>query len=120
MGYILAEALTGLGYHCAVYADASFLQILPEALGPTDLAIGISHSGETREIAVVLRRAREQGASTIALTNYPGSEVDCAAEVSLHTAVGESILGSYSCRPRIAELLVIEALLAELSKEGRE
>ncbi len=118
VGYILAESLTSLGHLSAAYTDASFLQVLPEALGPEDLIVGISHSGETREVAVVLRRARGLGAGTIALTNYEGSEVDRAAEVTLFTSVPESILGSYSCEPRIVELAVVEALLAELGTGG--
>ncbi|TDD30657.1 MurR/RpiR family transcriptional regulator, partial [Kribbella turkmenica] len=40
-------------------------------LGPGDVAVGISHSGETLEVLEPLQRAGRGGATTVAVTNYP-------------------------------------------------
>jgi DNA-binding MurR/RpiR family transcriptional regulator len=81
--------------------------------------IGISHSGETTEIALLLERAAEAGASTAAITNYEQSPVDRAARVTLFTSVSENLLGSYSCEPRIVELAIVEAIVNLLGVKKR-
>lgn len=52
------------------------------------LAIGVSQSGETSEIAASLRWARERGATTLALTNGSGSPLSRSADVSLLLGAG--------------------------------
>jgi RpiR family transcriptional regulator, carbohydrate utilization regulator len=121
VAYVLADSLTGLGYLSSCCVDLSYMQVLPGALKKRDMVIGISHSGETNEIALLLERAAEAGASAVAITNYEQSPVDRAARITLFTSVSESLLGSYSCEPRIVELAIVEALLNLLgSKKRRE
>lgn len=119
VAYILADSLTGLGFFGVSIHDLSHLQVLPGALKQKDLVIGISHSGETSEIALLLKRAGEAGASTIAITNYEKSPVNLAAELTLFTSVSENLMGSYSCEPRIVELAIIEALLNLLTSRRK-
>jgi hypothetical protein len=44
-------------------------------VGPGDLVIGISQSGETLDTLAAMRLARERGATVIAVTNVMGSQV---------------------------------------------
>lgn len=111
VAYILADSLTGLGFLSVSCHDPSYLQVLPGALREGDLVIGISHSGETPEIALLLERASQARVSTVAVTNYEQSPVDRAAGLTLFTSVSEGMLGSYSCEPRIAQLAIVEALV---------
>jgi glutamine---fructose-6-phosphate transaminase (isomerizing) len=53
------------------------------------LAVGISQSGETPEIATVLERYRSAGARTLALTNDPGSLLARSADVTVALGAGE-------------------------------
>jgi RpiR family carbohydrate utilization transcriptional regulator len=119
VAYVLADSLTGLGYLSSCCVDLSYMQVLPGALKKKDLVIGISHSGETTEIALLLERAAEAGASTAAITNYEQSPVDRAARVTLFTSVSENLLGSYSCEPRIVELAIVEAIVNLLGVKKR-
>jgi RpiR family transcriptional regulator, carbohydrate utilization regulator len=119
VAYILADSLTGLGHLSVCSQDPSYLQVLPGALAKGDLVIGISHSGETPDIALLLKRSSEAGASTIALTNYERSPVSLAAGLTLFTSASENLMGSYSCEPRIVELAVIEALVTILGSGHR-
>lgn len=79
-------------------------------LRPGDVAIGISHSGTTRETIEALSQARSQGATTIALTNFPLSRLTSAADIVLTTAARENSLRSGATASRIAALTVIDCL----------
>jgi RpiR family transcriptional regulator, carbohydrate utilization regulator len=119
VAYVLADSLSGLGFLSLASHDPSYLQVIPGALRRSDLVIGISHSGETAEIALVLERAGEAGAATVAITNYEQSPVDRAARHTLFTSVSESLMGSYSCEPRIVQLAIVEALLNLLGSDRK-
>jgi glutamine---fructose-6-phosphate transaminase (isomerizing) len=56
---------------------------------PRCLAIGISQSGSAPDVSEVLAFMREQGHSTLAITNTPASRLDNEAEHSLYLDVGE-------------------------------
>ncbi|MFG2957554.1 MurR/RpiR family transcriptional regulator [Streptomyces sp. NPDC048291] len=55
-------------------------------LTPADLAIGISHSGATRETIEPLELASERGATTVAITSDPRSPLARVADIRLISA----------------------------------
>jgi glucosamine--fructose-6-phosphate aminotransferase (isomerizing) len=57
-------------------------------VGPGDLVIGISQSGETADTLAAMRIARERGAPVLALTNIMGSEATRRADGVLYTRAG--------------------------------
>ena len=75
-----------------------------------DVAIGISHSGTTRETIESLGKARSQGATTVAITNFPLSRLVDSADIVLTTAARETSLRSGATASRIAALTVIDCL----------
>jgi len=79
-------------------------------LGKGDVAIGISHSGTTRETIESLTTARARGATTIAITNFPLSQLVDTADIVLTTAARETSLRSGATASRIAALTVIDCL----------
>ena len=60
-------------------------------VGPGDLVIGISQSGETADTLAAMRTARERGASVLALTNIMGSQATREADGVLYTRAGLEI-----------------------------
>lgn len=82
---------------------------------PGDVAIVITHSGETLDAAEVLRLARQAGAGTICITNYPESTAACLAEVVLLTSVHETALRSGAMASRIAQLAIIDVLFMSVA-----
>src|SRR5919197_837244 len=52
-------------------------------LTPADVAIGISHSGATRETLEPFEMAKERGATTVALTTAPRSPLARTADIRL-------------------------------------
>jgi glucosamine--fructose-6-phosphate aminotransferase (isomerizing) len=60
-------------------------------VGPDDLVIGISQSGETLDTLVAMRTARERGARALAITNVMGSQITREADGVLYTRAGLEI-----------------------------
>ena len=75
-----------------------------------DVAIGISHTGSTADVIEVLEQARERGASTVALTNFPRSPITEVADFVLTTAARETTYRSGAMASRLAQLTVIDCL----------
>jgi glucosamine--fructose-6-phosphate aminotransferase (isomerizing) len=57
-------------------------------VGPDDLVIGITQSGETADTLAAMRLARERGARVMAVTNIMGSQATRDADTVLFTRAG--------------------------------
>lgn len=79
-------------------------------LGAGDVAVGISHSGETIEVLEPLQRAARQGARTVAITNYPRSSLARVADLVLTTAARDVTFRTGGLSGRHAQMLVLDAL----------
>ncbi len=74
-----------------------------------DVVIGISFSGETAEVAKVLKLANQKKAQTISLSKYGNSIVPEQANIKLYTsATREPTFRSGATSSRIAQLQVID------------
>ena len=99
-----------LGLSVDAYADAHLQAMAAVSLTNRDVAIGISHSGSTRDIVDALTSARKAGAVTIAVTNFSPSPITKTADVVLMTAAPESAFGGEVLASRIAQLCVMDVL----------
>ena len=85
-------------------------------VGPGDLVIGISQSGETADTLAAMRKARERGATVLAITNVMGSQVTRESDGVLFTRAGLEI-GVAATKTFVCQVAVIYLLglrLAEL------
>jgi glucosamine--fructose-6-phosphate aminotransferase (isomerizing) len=80
------------------------------------LVVGVSQSGESRDVLEVVRRARELGAHTLSITNDEGSSMSGAAEFHFPLRAGreESVAAT---KTYTAELLVLYLLVSALRGE---
>ena len=60
-------------------------------VGPGDLVIGTTQSGETADTLAAMRLARARGARVIALTNVPGSQATRDSDGALFTRAGMEV-----------------------------
>jgi len=60
-------------------------------VGPDDLVIGITQSGETADTLAAMRLARDSGATVMALTNLMGTQATRDADLVLYTRAGIEI-----------------------------
>jgi glutamine---fructose-6-phosphate transaminase (isomerizing) len=85
-------------------------------VGPGDLVIGISQSGETADTLAAMRLAAERGAKVLAITNAMGSQATRDADAVLYTRAGLEICvaatKTFLCQVAVIYLLALR--LAEL------
>lgn len=94
----------------AYVSDDPHMQISSAALlGEGDVAIGISNTGRSPEIARALRLARDGGAHTVCITSHDDSPVADNAEVKLFTAVNRREMIE-DLPSRIAQISLLDAL----------
>lgn len=117
VGYIFSDALGSIGVQSYCLHDRSLIESHVPLLTPKDMIIGISHSGETDETVFALRRARQNGAFTLGITNFHPSPLSKESDIAMYTSISENLMGSYSCQPRISQLAVLELLLFEITRE---
>jgi len=102
--------LARLGLMVDAFGDAHLQAMAAVSLKKDDVAIGISHSGSTRDVVDALTAARKTGAVIIAITNFSPSPITRVADIILMTAAPESAFGGEVLTSRIAQLCVIDVL----------
>ncbi|MFG2461800.1 MurR/RpiR family transcriptional regulator [Streptomyces sp. NPDC048523] len=85
-------------------------------LTPADVAIGISHSGATRETLEPLEMAKERGATTIAITTDPRSPLARAADIRLISSTSETSFRTGSIGGRHSVLMIIDCLYVRVGQ----
>lgn len=85
-------------------------------LTPADVAIGISHSGSTRETIEPFELAGERGATTVAITADPRSPLARAADVRLISASSETSFRTGSIGARHSVLVLIDCLYVRVAQ----
>ena len=85
-------------------------------VGPGDLVIGITQSGETADTLAAMRLARERGATVLAVTNIMGSQATRVAEGVILTRAGleVSVAATKTFVAQVAAIYLLALRLAEL------
>lgn len=111
----LQYKLMRVGVRAVPHTDAETQVISATLLTSADLAIGISHSGESPDVLHALTVAKEAGARTIAIVNHPASPIAELADVSLCTAAQEALAHGYPLGARVAQMGLVDVLHACLT-----
>ncbi len=117
-GMLGAQLLEGLARVPAHVELASEFRSRDPVLGPRDLALAISQSGETADTIGALHRARARGALGAALTNTRDSSLARAADAVLYTQAGRE-LAIPSTKCVTSQIAVLHALALELAELRR-
>lgn len=107
--------LLRIGVEAKVVVDSHVQAISASLTGPDVAVITISHSGSTHETVTATKLAREAGATTICITNFGKSPLLAHADIVLHTMARETQFRTEAMTSRIAQLAIIDALIACLS-----
>jgi glutamine---fructose-6-phosphate transaminase (isomerizing) len=85
-------------------------------VGPGDLVIGITQSGETADTLAAMRLARQRGATVIAVTNIQGSQATRDADGVLLTRAGleVSVAATKTFVAQVAAVYLLALRIAEL------
>ncbi|HET7443351.1 MAG TPA: glutamine--fructose-6-phosphate transaminase (isomerizing) [Solirubrobacterales bacterium] len=85
-------------------------------VGPGDLVIGMTQSGETADTLAAMRLAREAGAKVLAITNIMGSQATRDADAVLYIRAGMevSVAATKTFVAQVAAMYLFGLRLAEL------
>lgn len=101
-----------------LYEDLHLQLVSASNMKKGDVAIGISHSGKTKEIYMALELAKEAGCDTISITRYGDNPISKIASLNLYTAEVEEYLRMGAIASRIAQLTVIDILFTSIVKKN--
>ncbi|MCB8823150.1 MurR/RpiR family transcriptional regulator [Microvirga rosea] len=107
--------LLRIGIESKVIVDSHVQAISASLAGPDVAVITISHSGSTHETVTATRLAKEAGATAICITNFGKSPLLAHADIVLHTMARETQFRTEAMTSRIAQLAIIDALIAKLA-----
>jgi DNA-binding MurR/RpiR family transcriptional regulator len=110
--------LLRIGIEARLAVDSHLQVVSAVQAGPDVAVLTISHSGSTIETVTATRLAREAGARTVVVTNLGRSPIVAHAEVVLHTAARETRYRTEAMTSRIAQLAVVDALVACIALAG--
>jgi DNA-binding MurR/RpiR family transcriptional regulator len=114
----LHQKLHRIGHRAFAWPDAEAALTSAALLGRGDVAIGISHTGATPATVTALAEAHDNGARTIAITNFPRSPITDVADLVLTTAVRETTFRSGAMASRIAALTVVDCLFVGVAQRN--
>jgi len=116
----LQQKLHRIGRVAFAWADPHVAMTSAALLGPGDVAIGLSHSGITQDTVDALERARANGVTTVAITNFPRSPIAAAADHVLTTAARETTFRSGATASRLAQLTVVDCVFVGVAQQTFE
>jgi DNA-binding MurR/RpiR family transcriptional regulator len=119
VGMDLKQKLTRIGRWCEEGFDGDTQITIAANLTKEDVAIGISYSGQTKDVIEALRIAKDSGAKIISLTKSGDNPVSDLADVKLHTTSLERDVRSGATSSRIAQLNVIDILFLGVTRSDQ-
>jgi DNA-binding MurR/RpiR family transcriptional regulator len=109
-----------LGLAAVWLNDGDLMAMSSTLLQPGDVALGISHTGGSRDVCDAMENAAEAGATTICITHRATSPITKVSKIRLFTAAKETAFGSDATSSRIAQLTIIDVLYAGIANVDYE
>ncbi|RJX22157.1 MAG: glutamine--fructose-6-phosphate transaminase (isomerizing) [Ammonifex sp.] len=113
IGKALVERLVRLPVEVDIASEFRYRDPL---IGPGDILIVVSQSGETADTLAAMREAKARGASVLAVTNVVGSSVSREADDVLYTWAGPEIAVA-STKAYVAQVLVLTLFAIYMARE---
>lgn len=104
-----------IGLDAKVLVDSHLQAVSASLTNPNVATLTITHSGATHETIAATRLAKEAGAKTVVITNFAKSPIQAFADVVLFTMAQETKFRTEAMTSRIAQLCVLDALIATLA-----
>ncbi len=105
-----AHKFLRLGLDAQCCCDNHMQAIISSHLDRESVAIGISHSGASKDIIDALQFSKIGNATTIAVTNFADSPIVSNADISLYTKSEETKHSILAMSSRIAQLAIFDAI----------
>lgn len=106
------------GVHCHICMDSHVQAMTSALLGNGDALLAVSYSGETGDVLDCVELAKQGGATSLCITNSPGSRLARAVDICLVTASAKTRWLDDSVAARVAQLAVFDALCVALIRRA--
>ena len=103
-----------LGLNATAYTDNHMQAIAVSHANEKSVVIGISHSGRSKDIIQALQIAKENGATTIAITNVGKSPLCKVSDIILRTVSDETNYRILGLTSRLTQLVIVDAIYSYL------
>jgi len=107
--------LLKMGIKSFSYSDSTLQSMSASVLGEKDVVIGISHTGSNKDVLHAMKLGKEAGATLICITNSSKSPITQISDILLQTASRETLFRTDAISSRIAQLTIIDILVAALA-----
>ncbi|MGG1573449.1 MurR/RpiR family transcriptional regulator [Fictibacillus sp. NRS-1165] len=112
--------LLKLGIKSFAYNDSILQAMSASVLTNKDVVIGVSHTGSNTDVLSALKLAKEAGATLICITNSSKSPITKISDIVLQTASNETLFRTDAISSRIAQLTIIDILVAAVANQKYE
>jgi DNA-binding MurR/RpiR family transcriptional regulator len=109
-----------LGIVAVALSDGDMMAMSSSLLGKGDVALGISHTGASRDVTDALDRAKANGATTICITHRSTSPITKVSDIRLYTAAKQTAFRSSASSSRIAQLTIIDTLYVGIALRAHD
>lgn len=112
--------LTKIGLKNRFVIDPTMQEMNATLLSSEDVAVGISHTGSSKDTVYALELAQESGAQTICITNHSSSPLTHFGDLCLFTATRVSHFQEERLDSNLAMMALTEALYVGICVERSE
>lgn len=109
-----------IGFPASEAHDGMIMRVAASQLEAGDVAVGISHSGKTRDTFDTLEIAKAAGAFTVAISSTRNSPLVASADEALVVYSDEIRYSMEAVSARIAHIAILDALCVALSLKDPE
>lgn len=109
-----AHKFLRLGLPAQACCDNHMQAIVASHLKRGNVAIGISHSGASKDVVEALRLCKACGATTICVTNYGASPIVETSDICLFTKSDETKHSILAMSSRIAQLAIFDTIYTHI------
>lgn len=109
--------LTKIGLHSRFSIDPTMQEMYASLVSSEDVAVGISHTGSSKDTVYALELTKQRGARTVCITNHSDSPLTRFGDFCLFTAARASNFGEERMASNLATLALTEALYVGICVE---
>lgn len=102
--------LTKIGLRSRFSVDPTMQEMYASLTSPGDVAVGISHTGSSKDTVYALELAKKRGATTVCITNHSDSPLTRYGDFCLFTSTRVSHFREEEMASNLAALALAEAL----------
>ena len=113
-----AHKFLRIGVRATVQDDAHMMAMSASLLGPGDVVVAFSHTGETDSVIEAVAIAKSAGAAIVVVTNHGKSALGGMADVTLCSTAQGSPLTGENAAARVAQLNIIDVIFMAVAQRG--